>query len=106
VTRSAPALTEAGDATAPKRLEAVAWDRVEADLDARGIAVIKRLLDPERCRSVAALFPDDARFRKHVVMVRHGYGRGEYKYFAYPLPSLIAGARTAAYPHLARVANC
>jgi uncharacterized protein len=100
----APGLAEAPDA-APERLADAAWDRIEADLDERGFAVIKGLLDPERCRSVASLFPDDARFRKHVVMERHGYGRGEYKYFAYPLPGLVAALRTAAYPQLARVAN-
>ena len=62
----APGLVEAPDA-APERLADAAWDRIEADLDERGFAVIKGLLDPERCRSVASLFPDDARFRKPVV---------------------------------------
>ena len=83
----------------------IAWDEVETDLEANGFAVIKGLLDPAACRSVTALYPDDALFRKHVIMARHGYGRGEYKYFTYPLHGLIAELRSAAYPPLARIAN-
>ena len=74
-------------------------------LSAYGCAMIERLLSPDECRSVAELYSQDARFRSRVVMARHGFGRGEYKYFAYPLPALIAGLRTALYPHLAEVAN-
>jgi hypothetical protein len=104
VSGRASALVQASDVV-PERLANLAWDRVEADLDARGFAVIEALIDPEACRTVAALYPDDALFRKHVIMARHGYGRGEYKYFAYPLPAMIAELRQTAYPHLARVAN-
>jgi hypothetical protein len=88
-----------------ERVGRVDWDRVEAELDARGFAVVDELLSPAQCRAVTELFPDDSRFRKHVVMAQHGYGCGEYKYFAYPLPDLIAGMREAAYPRLSRVAN-
>jgi hypothetical protein len=83
----------------------VAWDRVEADLDRNGIAMVEKLLDPQACRAVTGLYVDDRLFRKHVIMARHGYGRGEYKYFTYPLPDLIAELRQTAYPDLSRVAN-
>jgi hypothetical protein len=83
----------------------IAWERLEADLDGHGFAVIEKLLDPASCRSFTALYADDTLFRKHVIMARHGYGRGEYKYFTYPLPGLIAELRSAVYPPLARIAN-
>jgi uncharacterized protein len=87
------------------RASALAWSRVAEDLDAHGCAVIERLLSPDECRSMAELYPEDDRFRSRVVMARHGFGRGEYKYFAHPLPELVAGLRTALYPHLAGIAN-
>ena len=62
------------------RVEAIDWAQVTADLDGQGCAVLKRLLSPEECRALAALYPDDARFRSRIVMGRHGFGRGEYKY--------------------------
>jgi hypothetical protein len=93
------------EANAQRRTAAVAWDRVSADLDAQGFAVVRGLLGAKDCRSIASLYPDDARFRSHIVMARHGFGRGEYKYFSYPLPDLIASLRTEIYPHLSRVAN-
>ena len=74
-------------------------------LAARGFAVAKNLIDPADCRALAALWPDQARFRKHIVMQRHGYGQGEYQYFAYPLPEPVERLRQALYPELARVAN-
>jgi len=86
-------------------IQAIDWPAVIAGLDSRGCAVLPRLLPPGSCSDVADLYPDDGRFRSRVVMSRHGFGRGEYKYFAYPLPPLIAGLRTALYPHLAPVAN-
>jgi uncharacterized protein len=104
VSGSAAALPRAHE-TVQERMADVAWDRVEADLDGRGFAVIEGLLNPLQCRSVAALYPDNARFRSHIVMARHGFGRGEYKYFAYELPELVAELRQATYPHLSRVAN-
>jgi hypothetical protein len=87
------------------RVDAVDWVRVESELDAQGCAVLKDLLAPDECRALAALYPDDAHFRSKIVMGRHGFGRGEYKYFAYPLPDVIAELRPALYVHLAGIAN-
>ena len=84
---------------------AVDWNGVSRDLDASGSAVMERLLAPEDCAALAALYPEDGRFRSRIVMGRHGFGRGEYKYFSYPLPEIIAELRTALYPSLAPVAN-
>ncbi|MBA3260187.1 MAG: 2OG-Fe(II) oxygenase [Gemmatimonadales bacterium] len=84
---------------------AVNWDEVAADLDARGSGVLQALVSPDECRSLAALYQDDSVFRSRIVMGRHGFGRGEYQYFSYPLPELIADLRTAVYPHLAPIAN-
>jgi uncharacterized protein len=96
----------AGAAASPEaRVEAADWDRTADDLAADGSAVLERLLKPDECRTIASLYADDERFRSRIVMSRHGFGRGEYKYFAYPLPELIEGFRTALYPRLAPIAN-
>lgn len=87
------------------RVAAVDWPRVDADLDAQGAAVIKGLVTPTECQALAALYPRDELFRSRVVMARHGFGRGEYRYFCYPLPGLIDGLRHALYPRLVPVAN-
>ena len=71
----------------------------------RGFAVARRLIGPAECRDLAALWPDQARFRKHIVMQRHGYGQGEYQYFAYDLPAPVERLRQALYPGLAEIAN-
>ena len=92
-------------AAAVKRVEALDWSGVTRDLDTHGCAVLERLLAPHECQPLAALYPDDSPFRSRVVMGRHGFGRGEYKYFSYPLPELIGGLRTALYAGLAPVAN-
>jgi uncharacterized protein len=89
----------------PARVDAIDWAQAEADLDAQGCAVLKQLLAPDECRALAALYPDDAHFRSRIVMGRHGFGRGEYKYFAYPLPELIAQLRPALYARLQGIAN-
>src|SRR5450759_4342639 len=86
-------------------IEAIDWTQATSDLDAQGCAVLKGLLTAEECRALAALYPDDSLFRSRVVMGRHGFGRGEYKYFAYPLPHLIAELRPALYAQLRDVAN-
>src|SRR5271163_4769520 len=76
-----------------------------ASLDRDGYAVLPRLLDSGQCHALAALYDDREAFRSRVVMARHGYGSGEYKYLAYPLPPLVAELRQALYPPLASVAN-
>jgi uncharacterized protein len=81
------------------------WAAVGAQLDARGCAVLPGLLDRAACRDLAALYSDEGRFRSRVIMSRHGFGKGEYKYFAYPLPPLIAELRTLLYGPLAPIAN-
>jgi hypothetical protein len=87
------------------RVETIDWTQVTSELDAQGCAVLKNLLTPDECVALAALYPDDARFRSRVVMARHGFGRGEYKYFSYPLPDLIAELRPELYARLHPVAN-
>jgi hypothetical protein len=83
----------------------VDWARISQDLDDRGSATIGGLLTAAECESVAMLYTVDEMFRSRVVMARHGFGRGEYKYFAYPLPSIVGSLRAALYPRLAPVAN-
>ena len=90
---------------ADQRVAATDWPCIKRDLDTFGAAILPKLLSPEECRAIAMLYPDDARFRSKVVMARHGFGRGEYKYFDYPLPELIGGLRGALYARLAPVAN-
>lgn len=87
------------------RVAAIEWPEVEADLDAQGAAVIKGLLAPVDCHELSSLYRRDDIFRARVVMARHGFGRGEYRYFDYPLPLLIGVLRESLYAHLAPVAN-
>jgi hypothetical protein len=87
------------------RVSGFDWDRVSENLDAQGSAVIERLLSPDQCRALADLYLKDEIFRSRVVMARHGFGRGEYKYFSYPLPDLVADLRAAIYPLLVPIAN-
>jgi len=87
------------------RVARFGWNNVTDELSNQGAAVLETLLTPQECREVAALYADDRRFRSRVVMARHGFGRGEYKYFCYPLPDLIAQLRSALYRHLAPIAN-
>jgi len=81
------------------------WGRVARDLDAGGSAVLERLLPAEECQAIASLYQDGSVFRSRVVMGRHGFGRGEYQYFRYPLPEPIAELRTAVYRQLAPIAE-
>ena len=91
--------------TIAERVNLLDWTRVERDLDDQGSAVLGTLLSSEECQALAALYSNDAVFRSRVVMSRHGFGRGEYKYFSYPLPDPVAVLRTALYPKLAPIAN-
>lgn len=81
------------------------WTAVEADLDAQGWAIMPALLPPEQCEALSRAYDEDALFRTRVVMARHGFGQGEYRYFAYPLPPLVQSLRETLYPPLAAVAN-
>ena len=88
-----------------RRVRSIDWERVSQDLDARGSAMIEQLITPAECEALTALYPIEGIFRSRVVMGRHGLGRGEYKYFSYPLPGLVAALRTAIYPRLAPIAS-
>ena len=103
-TAKRPAVTMPGNEMA-NRLSAIDWQQVAGDLDSQGHTLVSQLLTPGECAAVAAMYPDDGIFRSRVLMERHGFGRGEYKYFGYPLPDLIASLRSFAYPHLAKIAN-
>jgi len=102
------ALARAAPAAPPEiadRIAQLAWPRIADELEAHGAAVIEQLIARDECDALTALYAEDDRFRSRVVMARHGFGRGEYKYFAYPLPPLIEALRTGLYPRLAPVAN-
>jgi len=86
-------------------VKALDWAAIEASLDAYGYAVIPSLLAADLCHALAQQYDCDRLYRSRVVMGRHGFGRGEYKYFAYPLPKLVARLRTTIYPHLVPLAN-
>lgn len=104
---TAPPLRHASQTSrsAGDQVSALDWGQITAALDSDGHAMVHALLAPEECQAVAALYMDDALFRSRVVMARHGYGRGEYSYFAYPLPGLVDGLRISLYPRLASLAN-
>ena len=87
------------------RVRNINWDRISQELDAQGSAMVEHLLSPEESLELSELYSHDELFRSRVVMSRHGFGRGEYKYFNYPLPALISGLRTNVYPLLAPIAN-
>jgi len=87
------------------RVNSLDWPRISQDLDTQGSAILERLIPSDECRAVVAMYPQDDLFRSRVVMARHGFGRGEYKYFAYPLPQIVAELRTELYPRLAPIAN-
>jgi uncharacterized protein len=91
--------------SAEARVAGYDWKTLSEDLSGYGCAVIEKLLSPEECRQIAGLYPDERHFRSHIHMARHGFGRGEYRYFKYPLPDLLGRLRTALYPRLAGVAN-
>jgi uncharacterized protein len=92
-------------ATIPDRVGGLDWATIEADLDMRGAAVTGPLLSAEECRALARLYDEEPPFRSRIVMARHGFGSGEYKYFAYPLPAVVGDLRRAFYPRLAPIAS-
>ena len=88
-----------------KRIDALDWNTARESLSGRGYAVTDPVLTPQECASIVALYNEPNRFRSHIIMERYRFGVGDYKYFANPLPELVSDLRTAAYPHLAKVAN-
>jgi hypothetical protein len=87
------------------RVASLDWERIGSDLDQHGCATTGALLSAEECTALSSRYGDDAIYRSRVIMARHGFGRGEYKYFAYPLPDTIRQLRAALYPPLAQIAN-
>ncbi|MDL2398205.1 2OG-Fe(II) oxygenase [Rhizobium mayense] len=98
--QSAPAVQ-----SAEARVAEYDWRKLSEELSGFGCAVMEKLLSPEECRAIADLYPQEEHFRSQIHMARHGFGKGEYRYFRYPLPDLLGGLRTALYPRLAEVAN-
>src|SRR5882672_12972452 len=88
-----------------ERIAALDWRAIAAALDLHGCAVVNGLVAPETCDALAKGYDDEGAFRSRIVMAQHGFGRGEYKYFAYPLPDRVADLRTALYPRLVPIAN-
>lgn len=88
-----------------KRIHDLDWQHIGLQLDSSGCAIIPKLVSPEVCWKIATLYPDDKIFRNLIYLHRHGFGRGEYKYFSYPLPEPIGNLRAALYPHLVPIAN-
>jgi hypothetical protein len=87
------------------RVAAYNWQAITGELDNYGCAVLPTLLSRQECRAIAEFYPDATHFRSHIHMARHGFGKGEYRYFKYPLPNILDRLRTALYPHLAGLAN-
>src|SRR5579859_2490372 len=88
-----------------ERVNMLDWQRISKELDEQGCAQLPGVLSRGECQELACLYPEDNLFRSRVIMARHGFGRGEYKYFSYPLPEIIQGLRTALYSQLAPIAN-
>ena len=91
--------------SAERRVERYDWKPLASELDAHGAAVMEELLSAEECAEIAALYRHEEHFRSRIVMARHGFGKGEYRYFKYPLPELLQDLRTALYARLAPIAN-
>src|SRR5256885_5276940 len=87
------------------RVSGVQWDQIASQLSESGYAPTGPLLNLEQCAGLTALFAKEEPFRSHVVMERYRFGKGDYKYFRYPLPEVVEELRTATYPHLAKIAN-
>jgi hypothetical protein len=87
------------------RIDALDWAALAADLDRDGFAILEGILSSSECEAISALYDRDEPFRSRVVMARHGFGKGEYKYFDYPLPEIVIELRRSLYPRLAPIAN-
>jgi uncharacterized protein len=106
--RTCPTIARALPATssnAAMRVATLDWRQIAATLDSEGCAVLKAALSGGECKALAGMYDSAERFRSRIVMARHGFGRGEYKYFGTPLPTIVAELRTALYPPLADIAN-
>ena len=99
------ALTDRRELGVAERAARLDWQQIVSDLDSYGCALAKGVLTPEECHELSSCYDHDGHFRSRIVMARHGFGRGEYKYWAYPLPKTIETLRTTLYPRLAAVAN-
>lgn len=98
-------MSDALPASLAQRIGARDWRAIAQELDSHGAAIVSRLLSIDACEKLAASYGKDDRFRSHVIMSRYGFGRGEYKYFAYPLPDIVAALRAGLYAPLAHIAN-
>src|SRR5258708_31028252 len=98
-------LKVAAAVSAARRVDGYDWTTMGAALDACGCATLEKLVSPQECADIAALYPHEAHFRSHIHMARHGFGKGEYRYFKYPLPDLVGELRAALYAHAVTFAN-
>ena len=103
VAETSETLRDATDAVS--RIEKLDWQQIARALNGQGSATLKSVLIPDECRALASLYSNETGFRNRVVMSSHGFGRGEYKYFSYPLPGIVQGLRTTLYRELAPIAN-
>ena len=87
------------------RISRYDWNQIDTAISTNGAAVLEKLLTAKECQLIAGLYSEEEHFRRHIIMARHGFGKGEYRYFKYPLPKLIAGLRTTLYSRLAPIAN-
>src|SRR5206468_1251869 len=97
--------TQTTTTTGVERVQALDWEQIGRSLSSAGNAVLSQLLSAEECQQLAALYPQNEPFRSHILMGRHGFGRGEYKHFACPLPTVIADLRSALYARFVPIAN-
>lgn len=104
VERTSSSITSGGKDIV-ERVKDLDWERILRELDVQGNARIERLITSAECDTLAQLYPKDRIFRSQVLMAQHGFGRGEYKYFSYPLPDMVNDLRTSIYPHLVPIAN-
>ena len=98
-------IAAAAEKSVAGRVAGYDWDAIGAELNGYGCAVLPKLLTTGECRSIAALYPQEEHFRSHIHMARHGFGKGEYRYFKYPLPAPIGELRTALYARIMPFAN-